>query len=518
MKGKFKNDKVLVSCYNCVRENCRMKSVKKTSAKNETSKKKSAVDKKKNHLQKKTVKKEPIHQPLTEEDDIYWAAFEANPIGFVKWSVEKFVAESRKTLRRMLLNEKKMSAELKREVVETKDKKHKIWLYEKLMFLEDFENLDWHEPEISVMEFIDVENLSGINIHKMWFLRKLMNPGGLCYLNALSFYNEMKKRFFYSGKFYTYPYFYDVVDITPLERFNGTFVSWRPLLKLVENKFGSLKDAIGVKYSKVVKKGEPMTERRLKDIAEKMGTRPEDLYEAELDGAAVRMTVSRVKELGKQSIKDLYKEPLSVVCADLCARYAKALGYEDSVWEFDEKDPALEWLPIVFTSKKPLPLELPENVLGLPSRVVKSINQAGIKTVKDFCLMSEKIALKTLKGCGKRSFPLIKSALNECGLSFGMKESDFDGFDIFQEQRRAEARKISLERLGLSHRVCRVLRDNKIDNVVGLLCTTKSELSKLNGVGEGVIQEIDEKLKKHKLTIGMCVTVTDKNKEDDNGN
>ena len=58
-------------------------------------------------MKKKTVKKEPIHQPLTEEDDIYWAAFEANPIGFVKWSVEKFVAESRKTLRRMLLNEKK---------------------------------------------------------------------------------------------------------------------------------------------------------------------------------------------------------------------------------------------------------------------------------------------------------------------------------------------------------------------------------------------------------------------------
>ncbi|MBO7123817.1 MAG: hypothetical protein J6V90_11140 [Treponema sp.] len=84
-----------------------MKSVKKTSAKNETSKKKSAVDKTKNHLKKKTVKKEPIRQPLTEEDDIYWEAFESNPIGFVKWSVEKFIAESRKTLRCMLLNAKK---------------------------------------------------------------------------------------------------------------------------------------------------------------------------------------------------------------------------------------------------------------------------------------------------------------------------------------------------------------------------------------------------------------------------
>lgn len=517
MKGKFKNDKVLVSCYNCVRENCRMKSVKKTSAKNETSKKKSAVDKKKNHLKKKTVKKEPVHQPLTEEDDIYWTAFEANPIGFVKWSVEKFVAESRKTLRRMLLNEKKMSAELKREVVETKDKKHKIWLYEKLMFLEDFENLDWHEPEISVMEFIDVENLSGINIHKMWFLRKLMNPGGLCYLNALSFYNEMKKRFFYSGKFYTYPYFYDVVDITPLERFNGTFVSWRPLLKLVENKFGSLKDAIGVKYSNVVKKGEPMTERRLKDIAEKMGTRPEDLYEAELDGAAVRMTVSRVKELGKQSIKDLYKEPLSVVCADLCARYAKALGYEDSVWEFDEKDPALEWIPIVFGDKKAWFLY--GDFFNLfPSRVVNLINLAGIKTVKDFVSMSEETALKTLKGCGNKCFSMVKSILDENGLSFGMKESDFDGFDFLQEQRRAEARQIPLERLGLSRRVCNVLRENKIDNAVKLLCTAKGELSKLKGAGEVIIREIDEKLKKHNLSVGMCIAVSDKNKGSDNEN
>ena len=258
-----------------------------------------------------------------------------------------------------------------------------------------------------------------------------------------------------------------------------------------------------------------MTERRLKDIAEKMGTRPEDLYEAELDGAAVRMTVSRVKELGKQSIKDLYKEPLSVVCADLCARYAKALGYEDSVWEFDEKDPAFEWLPIVFRNKKPCFLD----VFDLfPSRAVNLINIAGINTVKEFVLLSEETALKTLKGSGKRLFPLIKSVLDECGLSFGMKESDFDGLDIFQEQRRAEARKISLERLGLSPRVCRVLRDNKIDNVVRLLCTTKSELSKLKGVGERVIQEIDEKLKKHNLTIGMCVTVSDKNNEDDNGN
>ncbi|MBO7123816.1 MAG: hypothetical protein J6V90_11135 [Treponema sp.] len=415
---------------------------------------------------------------------------------------------------------------MKREIVETKNKKQEIWLYEKLMFLEDFENWDWSAPEVSAMEFVYTENLPRINKdlnnwidfqRKMRFLRKLMNPCVPCYLYALSFCNEMEKRFFYSGNFYTYPYFYDV-NITPLERFNGTFVSWKPLLTMVENKFGSLKDAIGVKYCNALKNGEPMTERRLKDIAEKMGTRPEDLYEAELDGAAVRMTVSKVKELGKQGLKDLYKEPLSVVCADLCARYAKALGYENSIWEFDENDPALEWLPIVFSNKKPLPLELPENVLGLPSRVVKSINQAGIKTVKDFCLISEKIALKTLKGCGKRSFPLIKSALDECGLSFGMNESDFDGFDIFQEQRRAEARKISLERLGLSHRDCRVLRDNKIDNVVGLLCTTKNELSKLNGVGEGVIQEIDEKLKKHNLSIGMCVTVSDKNKEDDNGN
>ncbi|MBR5095506.1 MAG: hypothetical protein IK094_00155, partial [Treponema sp.] len=225
-----------------------------------------------------------------------------------------------------------------------------------------------------------------------------------------------------------------------------------------------------------------------------------------------------VKELGKQGVKDLYKEPLSVVCADLCARYAKALGYEDSVWEFDEKDPALEWLPIVFTNKKPLPLELPENVIGLPSRVVKSINQAGIKTVKDFCQMSEEIALKTLKGCGKRSFPLIKSALDECGLSFGMKESDFIGFDILQEQRRAEARQIPLERLGLSRRVCNVLRDNKINNMPQLLCITKDELSTLKGAGDGFIQEIDEKMKKHNLSIGMCVTVSDKNKEDDNGN
>lgn len=489
-----------------------MKSIKKIPAKIVTSKKKSVADikKKKTHSKEKRVKKEPIHQPLTEEDDIYWEAFESNPAGVVKWSVEKYVAESRKTLRRMLLNAKKMSAELKREVVETKDKKQKIWLYEKLMLLEDFKNLDWSVPEVSIMRFFDVENLSRI----MSFLRKLMNPCDLCYLNALSFCNEMSKRFFYTGKFYTYPYFYGA-EITPLERFSGTFVSWRPLFKMAENQYGSLKDAIGMTYYNAVKKGEPMTERRLKDIAEKMRVAPEDLYEAELDGAAVRMTVRRVKELGKQGLKDFYKEPLSVICADLCARYAKALGYEDSIWKFDEKDPALEWIPIVFGDKKPWFLY--GDFFNLfPSRIVKSINQAGIKTVKDFVSMSEETALKTLKGCGNKCFSMIKTFLNENGLSFGMKESDFDGFDFLQERRRAEARQIPLEWLGLSRRVCNVLRENKIDNAVKLLCTAKGELSKLKGAGEVVIREIDEKLKKHNLSVGMCVAVSDKNKGSDN--
>lgn len=138
----------------------------------------------------------------------------------------------------------------------------------------------------------------------------------------------------------------------------------------------------------------------------------------------------------------------------------------------------------VFSPVKKIKYEVEDMRVGERTdynRLVLDVETDGSITPDDALLQSAKILTD--------HFAMLTSLEQEAGEEAEVKPAA-------EKSKKEEAAKVSLEDLNLSSRVSRVLEENKIRNISGLVKKKEEDLANLEGMGEKGVQEIKKALGK----------------------
>lgn len=472
-----------------------------------------------------------------EADDLYWKAFESNPIAFVKWSVEKYTTLARELLRCGIDCCKEEKTEIETELIFCKAKNiHSVKnerkineLNEKLNIIADIETWNWETPELSeanysneIIKKIEKDNYEMRQNHgwdgkaqnKLWTLSRFFTP---YFFSQHQKHEILQKRgsenivyktdFDYNFYFhYAYPSVNTKIKITSKEKFEETFISWNPLIEMAKKQYGSVETAFGKSISNKILNNEYISPQQLLFISKKLNILPENLYERTFEGVAIKIAAKRILKDGKEKIINKERPFLPLTCAKLCADIAASLGHEKNIWKFDDKATYFDWQPFVIAAKPGSDLQRILNTspanLSLSSHAKGFLRKSKIKTVKELILLTEDEAKQKI-GLGKETLNQIKIALNKWGLMFGMSEQNLEKIDIYKAQQRNSALNLSVDLLNLSKKTNNLLKDVHINTIAKLISTTEKDIKNSKGIGEKSIEEIKSKLKELKMQLGM---------------